>query len=89
MVMDAPEQANPLAIGNVGAMLVTHLIAQLVRKGILTQQDVEAIFQETQGRYTSVPVGLSAGDEWGKQTSDILALLEGDVIQFSSEVRVT
>jgi hypothetical protein len=84
-IQDMPERADPHAVGNVGAMLVTHLMVHLMRKGVLGPQDVRAIFQETRGRYTSIPVGPIPADDWDKQTNAILTLLEGDVSNFASQ----
>ncbi len=85
MITDAPEPANPHAVGNVGAMLATHLMAFLLRKGVLKPQDVQGIFQETHARYTSIPAGPIPTTEWERQTSALLALLQQDVLKFGSE----
>lgn len=84
-IQDAPHSANPHIVGNVGAMLATHLMAFLLRKGSLTVEDVAEIFQETRERYTSIQVPPDQTGEWGREANAILTLLEGDVVQFASQ----
>lgn len=79
---DSEYFADPAAVGNVGLMLCAHLMAHLLRKKVLNFQDVAEIFQETRMRYTTLPATQSPADDWGKQTTAILSLIHGDVLQF-------
>lgn len=79
---DSPYFADPAAVGNVGLLLCAHLMAHLLRKKLLTIQDVGAIFQETRVRYTTLPQAQVPGDDWEKQTTAILSLIHNDVLQF-------
>ncbi len=83
-ILDVPEHADPMTVGNVGAMLVTHLIAKLLQKGVLAQADVQAIFQDTRKGYTKIPAPLTLATDWARQADMVLTLLEQDVVKFSA-----
>ena len=78
-------RANPEALANVAALLVTHLMAHLLKTQKLTHEDVSATFLDTRKRYTSTPVGQEPKDDRARQVVDILANLNGDVGFFAQQ----
>jgi hypothetical protein len=80
--MSDPRPASPAAIGNVGLMLTTHFMALLLKKGLLSVDDIAAIIRETRTRCTSTPEGQDPSDDWERQTTATLSLIREDVLLF-------
>jgi hypothetical protein len=82
---DDPYRADPAAVANVAAMLLTHLISDLLKRGTLTHPQVAAIFRDTRKRYTTRQAGQFQEEEWDRQTTAILSHIHSDVLHFADE----
>ncbi len=70
---------------NVDRVLLTHLLAVMVRHGRISPEEVQETFRDTRKRYTKLPGGQS---EEGGAAAPIVRLLrdlENDVLHFSAK----
>jgi hypothetical protein len=81
--MRPPQHAD--TVGTVGAMLAAQLMAHLLRKGVLSLEDVTAIFRDTRAGQPHIATG--ADDDWDHQAGPMLQLLEQDVFRLAFQTR--
>jgi hypothetical protein len=83
--MKPPEHAD--AIGTAGTMLAAQLMAHLLRKGVLSLEDVTAIFRDTRAGRPHIPDGRLADEDWDQHAGPVLQQLERDVVRLAFQTR--
>ena len=68
-------------------MLAVQLMAHLLRKGVLSLEDVAAIFRDTRLGHPNIPAGRFADEDWDQHAGPILQQLERDVFRLAFQTR--